>query len=134
MRVLGWAGFAVLLCLVFLPGCGSGQVEVEGTVTYDGQPLKAGTIAFMPADGKGRKGGGTILDGKYHVLVNEGLKAGSYLVEIRWAKPTGKKFKSETGEVLEVTEEGLPAKYNDKSELKAELKPGKNPVNFDLPK
>src|SRR5262249_20522185 len=103
MRALSGAALAALLGLAFLPECGgTGQVEVEGTVAYNGQPIKAGSIAFLPA-GKGdqqappRGGGGTILDGKYHIPEKDGPHAGSYRVEIRWAKPTGNKFKSETG-------------------------------------
>src|SRR5262245_44741406 len=104
MRALFGAGLVVLLCLAFLPGCGgTGQVEVEGTVTYDGQPVKAGAIAFVPADNQGLSSGGTILDGKYHIPASVGPKTGKYRVEIRWAKPTGKKFKSETGATIEIT-------------------------------
>jgi hypothetical protein len=135
MRVQSGARLAALLCLAFLPGCGgTGQVEVEGTVTYDGQPVKAGAITFVAAENQGLSGGGTILDGKYHVPANVGPKTGKYRVEIRWAKPTGKKFKSETGHLIEMTEEGLPAKYNDKSELTADLHSGKNTIDFHLPK
>jgi hypothetical protein len=135
MRALSGVALAALLGLAALPGCGgTGQVEVEGNVTYDGQPIKAGSIAFVASDKETRGGGGAILDGKYHILPKVGPTAGKYRVEIRWAKPTGKKYKSETGQTLEVTEEGLPAKYNDNSELTADLKRGKNTVDFDLKK
>jgi hypothetical protein len=136
MRVLQGAGLAAVLCLACLAGCGgTGQAEVEGTVLYDGQPIKGGSIAFLPAGtDQGRAGGGTILDGRYHIPAKFGPLPGRYRVEIRWAKPTGRQFISETGHTLDVTEEGLPEKYNDKSELTAELKSGKNTVNFDLKK
>jgi len=125
-----------LTCLALSGGCGGGdKVEVEGTVSYDGKPVQAGAIAFLSSDAKsGGSGGAPIIDGKYHVPVKEGLKPGTYKVEIHWAKPTGKKFKSESGDTLDMTEEGLPEKYNLKSELKAEVKPGPNPVDFHLPK
>lgn len=129
MRRLAGAGLALLFCLVCLAGCGgTDTVEVEGTVTYDGQPIKVGTIAFLPG------GGDNILDGRYRVRSNAALKPGICRVEIRWARPTGKTMKSETGHVLEVTEEGLPPKYNDNTELTAELTLGKNTVNFDMKK
>jgi hypothetical protein len=135
MRALFAAGLAALLCLASLPGCGgTGQVEVEGTVTYDGRPVPAGAIAFVAADGQGLNAGGTVLDGHYQIPTRVGPKPGKYRVEVRWAKPTGKKYRSETGAMLEVTEEGLPVKFNDKSELTADLKPGKNTIDFDLPK
>src|SRR5262249_43863476 len=134
MRVRSGAGLAAILGLACLPGCGARQAEVEGTVSYDGQPIKAGAIAFIPADGQGPRAGGTILDGKYHLPADVGPKPGHYRVEIRWAKPTGQKYKSETGAELERTEEGLPPKYNDKTELTADLTPGKNTVDFNLKK
>jgi hypothetical protein len=126
-------GLTVLCLASLVAGCGgTDQLEVQGTVSYDGQPVKAGAIAFVPAANQGLSAGGTVLDGKYHIPAHIGPKTGAYRVEIRWAKPTGKKIKSETGATLELTEEGLPAKYNDQSELTAELKPGSNTVNFDL--
>ena len=36
--------------------------------------------------------------------------------------------------MLDMTEEGLPEKYNTKSDLKAEVKPGSNTIDFHLPK
>src|SRR5262245_39876494 len=123
MRVRSRARLAALLCLAALAGCGgTDQVEVEGTVAYDGQPLKAGVIAFLPAGGQGLSSGGSVIDVKYHIPAKYGPKTGPYRVEIRWAKPTGEKIKSETGALLEMTQEGLPAKYHDQSKLTAELK------------
>jgi hypothetical protein len=134
-RLLSGTILAIVLGLLALPGCGGARpAEVEGTVTYDGQPIPAGAISFVAAAGQGPSGGGTILDGKYQVQAKVGLMPGPYRVEIRWAKPTGRQYRGETGAMLSVTEEGLPAKYNDQSELKADLKPGPNTVPFDLPK
>jgi hypothetical protein len=123
-----------LACLVLSGGCGGSTATVEGAVTYDGKPVPAGAISFLAADGKGGSGGASVIDGAYRVPPEPGLKPGTYKVEIRWAKPTGKKFKSESGDILDMTEEGLPEKYNTKSDLKAEVKPGSNKIDFDLPK
>jgi hypothetical protein len=135
MRARFGPALATVLALAALPGCGgTGRVEVEGAVSYDGQPIKAGSIAFLPAGGPGPKAGGAIVEGKYHVPAEFGPQAGPHRVEIRWAKPTGKKYKSETGNLLEVTQEGLPAKYHNQTELTADLKSGRNTVNFYLKK
>jgi hypothetical protein len=115
-------------------GCSEGPSDVTGTVTYDGQPVTAGAITFIPADDKGRKTGGAIVEGKYHLRSEEQPRPGKYRVEIRWAKPDGTQFRSESGEMLDNTKEALPAKYHDDSQLTAELKSGKNVVNYDLPK
>jgi len=125
-----------LMCLLLPSGCGgNGEVTLEGEVTYDGKPVPAGAISFLVSDAKGGgSGGGTILDGKYRVTSEAGLKPGTYRVEIRWAKPTGKKMKTEANEMLDITEEGLPEKYNTKSELTKEVKSGSNKIDFHLPK
>jgi hypothetical protein len=133
MRAMSFAGLAAGLAVAV--GCdNTGRVGVEGTVSYDGQPIKAGAIAFVPLGDKGVSSGGAVIDGKYAVPDKYGPKAGKHRVEIRWAKPTGSKFKSESGDMLDMTEEGLPERYNNKSELTADLTSGKNVVNFDLKK
>jgi hypothetical protein len=125
----------VAVCLALSSGCGASQSSAEGAVTYDGQPVTSGVIAFVASDGKaGGGGGGTILDGRYKTPPEVVLKPGKYRVEIRWARPTGKKVRSETGDELNVTEEGLPEKYNNKSELTADIKAGSNTIDFNLPK
>jgi hypothetical protein len=129
------ARLVLVLGVLGLAGCGGkGRVAVEGTVTYDGQPIQAGSIAFLAAEGQGVNTGGAIVDGKYAIAADVGPKMGKNKVEIRWAKPTGKTYQSETGATLSVTAEGLPAKYNDQSELTAQVERGQNTINFDLKK
>jgi len=63
--------------VVAVAGCGgaSGPVAtVSGNVTYNGQPVREGTITFTPKSGKGVVSGGSIVDGKYSVRgVPQGL-------------------------------------------------------------
>jgi hypothetical protein len=47
---------AFLLLTTCLVGCDAGLHEVSGTVFYDGNPLPAGTIQFLGADGVPRAG------------------------------------------------------------------------------
>ncbi len=58
------------LCLVIFAcmGCGSGPstATVTGTVTFEGGPVKAGTICFVPLDGIPRQGD-IQPDGSYRV-------------------------------------------------------------------
>jgi len=61
------AHLPIILCLTFfcLSGCGKKTATVKGKVTFKGQPLTAGNIAFV---GKDRIGQGTIkTDGSYIV-------------------------------------------------------------------
>ena len=63
----GWSAGALALAALWLalPGCGGGggKAKVTGTVTLDGKPLPAGTIAFIPE--KGPAVAASIRDGVY---------------------------------------------------------------------
>ena len=63
--------------LGLIAGCGSEGpkfVEVTGTVTLDGNPLKAGTVMFFPTDGPASTG--PIIDGKFR-LYSSGEQIGA---------------------------------------------------------
>ncbi len=66
----------VLACIT--AGCGS-FTAVNGTVTYEGQPLEKGSIAFLPVDGLGPSAGGLIVNGRYRV---EHLTPGKKIIQI----------------------------------------------------
>jgi hypothetical protein len=84
-RLLG-SGLAVLLLLVPL-GC-SGKGSVSGKVLYKGEPLKGGTVTFVP-DGEGKQSVRSNIeeDGTYTII---GVAPGpaKIMVETRSAKPT----------------------------------------------
>jgi hypothetical protein len=67
-----------VLLLPFLAGCGGGT-SVSGSVTYNGQPVPKGYVAFYPMDGKGPTVGGQISNGKYAV---KGVTPGKNRVEV----------------------------------------------------
>jgi hypothetical protein len=116
-------------------GCSSsGAATVEGKVNYGGEPIDVGTITFIPQSSAGIKTGGLIENGVYVVEAKIGPAPGPHRVEIRWAKPTGKKSKNEFGEDIPKRQEGLPEKYHAQSTLTADIKAGKNVVDFALEK
>lgn len=126
------------LCLA-VAGCSRGydgdrRFSLSGKVTVDGQPLDSGNISFIPKSGdRQRVSGGPIVDGTYSVLEESGANAGSYRVEIRWQKATGKKYKDpDSGEMFDVRKEGLPARYHSKSELTADVSDDKTTFDFEL--
>jgi hypothetical protein len=118
-----------------LVGCsGEGDTgEVSGTVNFDGKPVEDGAINFFPTDGKSPTAGDVIKDGKYSI---NKVPVGNMKVTISGSKVVGKKKVYNTPESPEmpVTQELLPAKYNDKSELTFEVKRGANEKNWDLAK
>jgi hypothetical protein len=135
-----------LICLIgclglcaILAGCGSSKYKgdqrypLAGEVTFEGQPIDVGSIAFIPVADKGRASGGVITDGKYDVPEERGVGAGKYRVEIRWLKRTGKKLKdAESGEMYDERREALPEKFYTNSELTVEVPLPENRHDFNL--
>jgi hypothetical protein len=73
--------------------------------------------------------GSLIEEGKYTARV----PVGTAKVEIRVPRVFGKsKVREGPGAGEDLVEESLPARYNDNSELKLEVKSGKNPKDWDL--
>jgi hypothetical protein len=118
MKLLG-VGCSLLL-LVSL-GCNSAETpaEVSGTVLLGSEPLAEGNIIFEALDKSTAPGAGIIKDGKYTIQVLPGSKK----VKIQASKPGTKidpVMKSAMPESI------LGPEFNDKTTLKAEIKPGKN--------
>lgn len=120
-----------LSSLLLLSGCSRGPTlgKVSGTVTYKGQPLKEGTITFIPADG--RSATGKIVDGKITDVTcfetNDGVPVGSNKVLIQAIVPGA--------DMYAPVKSLIPDRYGslEKSDLKAEISAGENPpLTFDL--
>jgi hypothetical protein len=126
----------IALCLVLaiaFSGCSkesASKSTLTGTVTFDGAPIKSGTIRFDPVDGRTSSAGAMITDGKYSATVAPGEKR----VTISAQKVVGKKKAYDTPEspVIDLTEEMIPKRYNAQSELKHTVRAGSEEKNFDL--
>jgi hypothetical protein len=122
-----------------IAGCGSGtggRVEVVGQVTYDGQPVDTGSIAFIPIDGSpGHAAGGILVAGRYKIPAAQGPLPGNYRVEIKATRKTGKKIIDDMrppGEnLVEQIEQFIPPRYNTNSKLTAEV-PTESPAKLDF--
>jgi len=132
----------VLAILTVAAGCGEGQfTTVQAAVTVNGQPLESGVLSLTPVSGQGAAAGGEIHQGQCEIRA-AGLTAGEYKVSISAFRRTGKKTWDGMGDenapasqkrYVEDTEQYLPAKYNDSTELTAALASGKvNPLKLDL--
>jgi hypothetical protein len=126
----GWAEFAQInaraphLCLLMLIGLGvgcnkSGQdvAPVSGRVTLDGQPLQFAIVTFQP-EGKSAASGGTDKDGHYELLYKRGIMGA----------PVGMNRISILLDVEQAHRPQIPAQ----PDLKREVKPGPNTIDFDL--
>lgn len=121
--------FSATLTLLLLatPGCNSGdsgRASVSGKVTFEGMPISTGQIVFEPL-GAGRLGIAQIGDGAYSMPPQQGPTPGKYTVRITADRPTGKTTKalpSSGGQApIDVYEQFIPAKYNERSELTTEI-------------
>lgn len=120
--------------MIVVTGCGS-KYRLEGTVTFDGQPVDGGGITLTPSGGKEAVASGKIVGGKYGVIATtDQLPAGKYTVQIVWRKSSGKKVKSPTDPGIEVDEvvQVIPDEYNVASKLTTEVTGGSSTANFEL--
>lgn len=129
------------LCLSIL-GCGdagSDQPElglVKGVVSIDGEPLDGASITFYPDSGR-QATATTDADGNYELIyirTTKGCKLGhnkvviSTLTEAEDAAEEGDDAKIEVKRVAEK----IPRKYNSRTKLEADVKPGDNTFDFKL--
>lgn len=134
-RLGNYLAAAILVCM--LAGCGSGPkgpalFAVKGAVTFDGTPVETGRIEFRKTDGDGRAYSGEIKNGTYNLQ----CEAGKMSVSITASRIIPGKFDTSNpdDEPQPVGEMYIPKKYNDKTELTAEVKPAANDIPFTLTK
>ena len=102
-------------------------------MTLDGSPLDDATISFVPtAEGQRQAAWATVKGGQYSITSADGLGTGQFRVEIRALRTVGSKANEADPTLPAPAREAVPAKYNTKSELSAEIKPGANTADFDL--
>jgi hypothetical protein len=131
LQNISWA--VALAVIGAVGGCSQGPPVgiVSGEATLDGKPIPKGHIEFSPIDGQGQTGGVMIQDGKFSGPV----PVANMRVKIHSPKPSGKKYKAyDTPESPweEDVVEGLPAKYNEKSDMTLDVKRGKQEVKYEL--
>jgi hypothetical protein len=134
------ARIALTACGLFLlaGGCGdsSGRQAVSGTVYFKGQVLDQGRIHFAPVEPGPTESGATIENGRYQIPRDNGLVPGKYKVSIFSYDQKGAKVQSEEipGDPGNTQfKERIPAKYNVKTTLTAEVTAGgSNTFDFKL--
>ena len=126
-----------ILSVTVALGCGgsSKTAAVNGSVTVGGVPVESGSIAFNPIEGTaGHSAGGVIENGRYSISATDGPKVGMNSVAINGRRKTGRKIPvpSTQNVMMDETEEVVPPRYHAGQELKREIRPGKNTLDFDL--
>ncbi|MCH2131998.1 MAG: hypothetical protein MK179_22895, partial [Pirellulaceae bacterium] len=106
-------------------------------------PLPKGSIKFLPQSGTpGPTAGGQIQDGHFSIAANGVTFPGSFRIEITATRQTGNKVYDSTAEMMDPSvqegmvdeiEQYIPARYNQKSDLSAEVQSdGDNHFKFVL--
>lgn len=131
---------AFTLCLLSIVGCSrSSLCTVTGSVSFNGQPVKDGSIRFFPIEGtEGNGAVTTIQNGQFHTNSESKLRSGKYMVQITATRKTGRTIKpkevmpGDSGSPIEEEVQIIPPKYNTKSELRVELHAGENAYDQKL--
>jgi hypothetical protein len=88
------ASFLAVAALMVVVGCGgSGEFPVEGTATYNGQPIPIGSITLEPVAGSPQElptGFAVIRDGHFRSDAEHGCSAGKHVAVVTGydGKPT----------------------------------------------
>jgi hypothetical protein len=135
-------GSFLFLGAALLVGCSdpyAGRMAVSGGVKLVGQPLKEGSITFVPLDKQDTQGGAPIINGEYNIPRQSGLKPGKYLVQL--TAGDGKTIDNPEeaagpgGSTNIVSVDLIPPEWNIRSNQKVEVKSdGPNKFDFDIPK
>lgn len=126
----GWVGLGIVLAVA---GCGQDGprlASVTGVITLDGEPLPGAAVEFQPPGGSPSEGV-TDKRGVYRLEFSHdkrGVVMGLHKVRISTQRNDSE---DERGEPV-VAREIVPARYNRRSELTAEVKPGGNVIDFAL--
>jgi hypothetical protein len=131
----------LILALAAWPGCGGATDDlprepVYGSVTFEDKPVASGMIQFLPASPEaGTQAGAKIENGSYSVPREGGPVPGKYQVVINASSGDAASPSGAPGKAAPVPKEIIPAKYNTRSELTAEVKKGGgNRFDFELKK
>lgn len=131
MSLVRVGGCAVLAALMVAIGCSDpSNGEVTGMVRVEGTPVEKGAITFVPADGQGQTAGGEIKAGRYSVRVPVGKMKVSISMPVEDKKK--KLYPTADSPEMWMYREGLPARYNENTELEFEVKSGSNQKDWDL--
>jgi hypothetical protein len=128
---------ALMLGLIAFGGCG-GEPRLEsvsGTVKHDGAPLRKATIRFTPEADGGLPVGSVVQEGSYRLPNPPGLAPGRYVVSLSLTDDPDAPAGAPPDVDLAAPGGGerLPARYNERSELRAEVKAGAtNSFDFEL--
>lgn len=109
-------GIAILTLATFV-GCGTGLAKVEGTVTFNGEPVSRGMINLEPVDGKGSVTGASVENGQFSIA---NVPPGEKIVRIMAVYTKGVQKEADGSEV-EICDDLLPKEYGQDSKYRLQV-------------
>ena len=130
---LTWTTVGCLGLVLLVSGCGGIEYfPVAGKVTLDDRPLPDAVVSFMPNDEQGVPSLGVTGAGGVYTLRQTaelvGAPVGKYTVRIT----TYREGRPEADPPIPGVPEKVPAEYNVRTTLAAEVKPEENAIDFNL--
>jgi hypothetical protein len=133
----------VVFVLITISFCGCGNksnlISVSGNITFDGQPLPDGTIAFIPAGAIGSPTAAKIKNGKYNARVSAGSMIVRITAEKNYAENEIKELKEDPMHKSDplfkpenFKKQYIPKIYNELSILKEEINDSAKNIDFNL--
>jgi hypothetical protein len=124
-----WMGWATIALGLLVWGCshsdGPELAAVRGTVSLDGQPVVGARVTFWL--GKGRPSIGFTDESGHYQLQYTVNQTGALIGEHRVYISTALAKDDDTAAT-----ERIPARFNQKSTLVREVKPGSNQIDFEI--
>lgn len=139
IRMISWHArmpLIVIACLaISIAGCDSkgDKFEIQGRVTFQGEPITEGKLLFLPVDQSRPQAVATISDGEYVTAEPGGVSVGRYKVQVFGYRKTGKV--QDLGGLLgeqEEQEQYIPVEFNRETKLTVEISSEEREYHFDL--
>ncbi|MEW4455511.1 carboxypeptidase regulatory-like domain-containing protein [Bremerella sp. JC817] len=127
---------AVMLSLSAVIGCGASSEHghVTGVVKINGSPVEGADITFSPAEGGRSALATTQADGSYELNYTPGVKGAKVGVnKVRITTYIAPRLDDNRRVTDPGKPERFPPEYASGREITVEVKPGENPIDFDIP-
>lgn len=113
------------LLLVLLAGCGGdGKVPIQGTATWNGEPIEIGYVEFQPTDNTGQFASAEIRGGKFTLRTSPGPRR----VKVTAQRKIGEIPPSERIPMAEpIMHQYIPPQFNSDSDTEIDIS-ADNPV------
>lgn len=118
------------LVTTLLAGCGGdGKVPIQGTATWNGEPIEIGYVELQPTDNTGQFASAEIRQGKFTLRTAPGPRR----VKVTAQRKIGEVPPSERIPMAEpIMHQYIPPKFNAQSETEIEIKADDPVLSLDL--